>query len=633
MDWYNKNIYKVANSLIQSLGIKPQTEDFSNVQRYEKQLKQDGSWQKILQTKKQKGLEEAIQLLRGKIDDYSISLDTKKPDVDVSDSSYVSHVGRTSTGGDWYKFDAGYVFPVPDEESIRESTREDIDEDEIREEAYEEMVSEIKQELHKKMTDIYNSPRPPKEQTLFGEEKSEEERAIEKKINELDSLIKSIDNMDEEEFKEFKELDQEHKGSIFFDFDDELREKINQKIEDKIEEQVNYYENIVNHGAKQLNQIACGGNWCISQYGEYAQDYVREGNSFLILRRNGDPRVAIRLQSSDFSDIIEVRFPSNSNANAEPLDFVDLQEVPYLDLDEVFKAIQDLELDDVIDILSEVDEKEDQFSARKIENSGLIQNILLQIEREEDISKVLDIYSEVMNEHSVGFLSKNMFETIKEMIKEDIYGLEHLVDATIEAHEDGRNEVVEKYKELAQNIDEETINTYITGLEILGVDDETYKTTKALNILFPNLQLPQSLQYSWDDIVNTVLNSDTQSSSKAFHFLVQYDYPDIGNVRQQIAQIKANKLYNELQNAQKSDPEYFSKADSLKARNKIKLYNLYDVATADYFINYFNQLFNQLLLNQNLSQTQSTEVNPSYNYNYNPELSNTPNAPSEQALN
>lgn len=107
-NWY-KPLYKIANALAKSLGLTPQSELFSLIQKYEKNLKSDGSWQKIVNTRKKAGQEMALQLLQETLSGY----EQGRVNDPLLQDPKVKYLGKSKTGGDWY-----HLPPLP-EKTVR----------------------------------------------------------------------------------------------------------------------------------------------------------------------------------------------------------------------------------------------------------------------------------------------------------------------------------------------------------------------------------------------------------------------------------------------------------------------------------------------------------------------------------
>lgn len=247
-NWYN--IIKEANSLANSLSISPYSNLYKDIQKYEKNLKSDGHWQKILDIKRQRNKLAAERMLEEIIEGYK----AERVNDSLLEGGDIEHVKSTPTGGEWY--------------------------------------------------------------LLEGNE-------------------------------DFKNIDNEE--------DVPLSKLFVQKV-------------------KSLQELACGGGWCISQEGRHQATYLKQGYSFLVLRRHKKPRLAIAFhKNGGFNNneefIGEVQGIGNELDKINSLDALDLMEVPLIDdISLIFEAIDNQEIqklkedgyheDDIsVDSLSIIEEK------------------------------------------------------------------------------------------------------------------------------------------------------------------------------------------------------------------------------------------------------------------------------------
>jgi len=71
---------------------------YKEIQRYEKQLKQDGKWNEILERRKKYGPEPARAALRQTIEEYKgMGLNDTFRSHEI-----IQYLGKSKTGGDWY---------------------------------------------------------------------------------------------------------------------------------------------------------------------------------------------------------------------------------------------------------------------------------------------------------------------------------------------------------------------------------------------------------------------------------------------------------------------------------------------------------------------------------------------------
>lgn len=349
-NWYGK-FEKQANSLSKSLGLSPTDDIYRSVQSFEKQLKDRGDWQKILSVRKSQGVEQAMQLLNETIKGY-----IAEPEVTCVN---VTFEGKSTTGGEWYSFGGHYDFYDLAEEGssyAREEWLEYNKEDELKEklnkkikeeaEGYFEtmFISEFRPQIKKleeqKMKSLLVHMRGESQLHFPFYNKEETKQSISNKydklinekhklIDDIKDKIQSLDAEDPEGVKEFflNTFDEE------IDLD-ELEEDISNEIWEEYTEILR--DEVISLEEEYSSNITSGGGWCVSQPSRDFEIYLSGGDEFLILRRDGKPRVAIRSQGGQ---IYEVQGISNSFSNLEGLDFIDLMNAPYFDVDTIMEGI------------------------------------------------------------------------------------------------------------------------------------------------------------------------------------------------------------------------------------------------------------------------------------------------------
>jgi len=342
--------YKQANGLANSLGIGPGEDTYKELQSFEKTLKERGDWQKILSVRKKSGQEEAKTLLLQTLQGYK-----DEPEVNCVN---VSFEGKTSTGGEWYSFgDHQDFYELNDtyggdenksemlnheEDKIYAIIQDDIDQ--LGERLIEQKVGSLIAKLEKRKNSILERFNVADGRQLAFPFYNAKEKTLKK----YDSLISETSEKVSVLREGLKELTIEYgnEDEVESWFEDNLDEDIS--IEDMKEEAGDsiwegYIEALQNevgeHQSNYSKNVTSGGSWCISQPSSHFEGYLAEGNNFLILRRNGQPRIAIR--SGDGYGIAEVQGTSNNADNITGLDFIDLLNTPYFDWDEIMQGILD----------------------------------------------------------------------------------------------------------------------------------------------------------------------------------------------------------------------------------------------------------------------------------------------------
>lgn len=355
-NWYIKTI-KTANALAQSLGISGDSFLFKEIQRFEKELKRKGDWMSILKTKKTKGQDVAIKKLRNTINGYQ--LDTEKNPIEVP-SHKVTHLKRTATGGDWYEFDNSYLDGIKEEdfedwasnheEYIESSYIEWLgDSAEIQthlELHYEGVMSRLDMNMKnylgmsqskeersgQERMPFYESPQLIRIKRRYERLKKEEEDRLADAIKDAESAS-SVDDLvyvyeeymgedlAEDYVSEIKNGIHRH-AEMLWESEEAYRES---QQEEKLKEQMSDYF-----------KLTCGAGWCISQPGDHLEEYLKEGYSFLVLRRNKEARMAIRFEGSD---IEEVQGISNDLDNISDLDILDLLECPKFNTEQIMDGL------------------------------------------------------------------------------------------------------------------------------------------------------------------------------------------------------------------------------------------------------------------------------------------------------
>jgi len=217
--------YKQSNSLAKSLGIKTYDDIYKEIQRYEKQLKQDGKWNEILERRKKYGPEPARAVLRQTIEEYKgMGLNDTFRSHEI-----IEYLGKSKTGGDWYEIPA------------------------LR--------------------------------------------------------------------------DRDNKSA------DSLRK--------------------IQMWAKAVNELYCGGGWCISQEGPATLNKIKSGQSFMVLRRDKKPTIAITYYEGGGID--EVKGTHNQFENISGLDVIDLKHAPKFSFSEIIRNMQSVQEEEAINMGDNLD--------------------------------------------------------------------------------------------------------------------------------------------------------------------------------------------------------------------------------------------------------------------------------------
>jgi len=395
--------YKQSNVLAQSLGISADLPVYKEIQRFEKLMKEDGSWQKIKQIKKQKGRDVATKALYDQLDEYRMDPELYPPDVDTSKMNLVYYEGRSNTGGDWYSFgdsqdyyelsEGGsesideYLFYDDNSrynEKMTELLRDMLDNyvwekfTNIKtklEEGLESIQSRLKEhageQMHFEFHDLESQLIPIKKKYEKRLTKIEDlESKMEEYVNKLE--WKEEDNeLHEWLIKNFGDVSADTIISDMSGYEEQVKDEIREEYTDGLREQLD------RDVEEQYHKITCGGHWCISPGGGHLGEFISQGDSFLILRRDGDPRVAIRYTEGGM--VAEVQGVQNKISNIDARDVIDLLDVPMLEADEVLGGLMEATgthdpkemKDDLKEILAEMEDEElTAPMIRELEGSG-----------------------------------------------------------------------------------------------------------------------------------------------------------------------------------------------------------------------------------------------------------------------
>ena len=343
-NWYGK-FEKQANALAKSLGLTPADQVFKDIQSFESKLKERGDWQKILNTKKKEGKEAAHELLLQIVKDYK-----NEPEVNCVN---VTFEGKSNTGGEWYSFGHHYEFYDLNDDWGGDQRKEMLSQEDdkvyeiaqkaLKEEAEWLLEQKIESGIAKlekrrdKLVKMYDAKdgRQLSFPYFDARDKIVEkyQGLIKKKLELADKIRKDIEKLDIDEEEETEEW-----FLTVFDYEveiknikDEAGDEIWSEYTDGLKDQIGEIQE------EYSKNVTGGGSWCISQPSGHFETYLANGDDFLILRRNGEPRVAIR--SNEGYGIYETQGIANNPDNIDGLDFIDLLNAPYFDVDEVMNGI------------------------------------------------------------------------------------------------------------------------------------------------------------------------------------------------------------------------------------------------------------------------------------------------------
>lgn len=362
--------YKQSNMLARLLDVPGQSVLFSNIQKFEKQLKKDGHWAKAKEINKNRGKEKAISYLTKVFEDYSMNTEIFPPDVDTKDTQ-IKYKGRTKTGGDWYWFGDHYEFM-----DIENGYEEDYFEESsflyksFAERVKNSFANKIEEHLEWKKNTIINKLNEGlseikkrlsaigKNQLTFDFHDQEDqlyvigkkyEKRIEKTKNFTEKLKKEInkgiEKVDIDSFSNVKDFLSEKIGDIeTLNIINDVEDEKNSIKEDLWKSHTESLKTDLDTLEEEYTKVTCGGHWCISQPGDHLGQFISMGDTFLILRRDGDPRVAIRMNQD--GEIIEVQGVYNNFNNLNAKDVIDLLDVPGIDSGEILDTMAKILLKD-----------------------------------------------------------------------------------------------------------------------------------------------------------------------------------------------------------------------------------------------------------------------------------------------
>lgn len=438
-NWYSKNLYKEANALARSLSLDSSDEYFKLIQKNEQQLKSDGSWHKIMNTRRKEGREAAIDLLGDILGSYVMDLE-KNPPQKVHHN--IRHIGRSFTGGDWFLFDNPGDLKNPESHNVYETEEYE----EAHQEAYSEIVEEYKEFVDNKIQEKKDEietmiERLNEDKNIYSEEeyhkKLEEYRLEMKKIKGIES---DLDNS----YAGPEEIDE---ALVQLGYDSEnIQEMIDERAYQTAEENASYGDF---YGARDaLETITCSGHWCISPGGMHINDFIEEGNNALVLRKDGKPRCAIAFD--DDGDIDQIQGVNNKFYNLDIYDILDIMNCPYFDQDNILEAFEeqgdnfDKETLEAIMSISDDEIKRNKNLLKALEHAKPIVEKIIDFDFEEGrpseaIETILEVLGDPNNEQKL-----TVYNTILSIAKEKMkshaledpeYFMEDLLDYYDDAYD------------------------------------------------------------------------------------------------------------------------------------------------------------------------------------------------------
>ncbi len=393
------NFFKIANRIADSLGIVPvqisteqnqlyakyksqgKTQDsrlFNLLNKYQKQLKIDGNWNKILAQKKLNGKQSAINLATGILNNYVVDL--KITPQQIPSQNNISLKSRTITGGQWYYINNGCYYPQQNQDEERRQARNDIDDDQCKQQAQ-------KQEKAKRL--------------------AHSAYVIDKKLNGTQFTKQQRLLMIQQHF------DQTEQDSDWVN--DRMTQIIDQRLDQVISSNNQSKQQQINSVVQQVAKVASGGGWCISTQSSHLKGMVRRGNTFLILRRDGQARVTIRFESDSGDDNIQqVQGRNNSNNKIDGYDALDMLHIPFrIDPDSLENFVQKVyllgkiaqDVDEKTLIIHNLDQIQDLFKSvgftlQDIDQNTYLFDFLSQIKIKQIINKIAsqDIDIQMLND-------------------------------------------------------------------------------------------------------------------------------------------------------------------------------------------------------------------------------------------
>ena len=338
-NWYNNKFIKQANQLAQLLGLDVNSAMYKLIQKYEQQLKKDGNWLNVKGVRKEHGNKEAISFLKDVFSDYTIDTNVTPPE---KTSRGILHRGRTPTGGDWFLYrNPGGLDELFNK--LDDSSYEDTYYENARSEASDEVMEEYKEfaqgQIDEKLSEIEES-RSRVESNI--ENMTEEE--YETKIEELDDDETEYSSLDQDLAGNFLDADALSAILDALGHHEDIESLINDKATEKWQEHKDEISSEIESERDELLSITCGGGWCVSQESEHTDEHLSQDHSFLVLRRNGNPRLAI-VFDDDYNQIVETRGINNSLESLTPLDIIDIHYSPMFDFEDIFDSLAENEGD------------------------------------------------------------------------------------------------------------------------------------------------------------------------------------------------------------------------------------------------------------------------------------------------
>ena len=284
------NWYKQSNSLARSLGIEWDDPEFAKIQKYERKLKEDGFWQKLLDMRKGKSDGRRSNRLTVKLELNEILDQYEAEDIGrgLNKNKYVEFLGKTSSGNEWW---------------------------------------------HMPQRTMHDPAVP------------------------LEELQKTV------------------------------------------------------------NDLFCGGNWCISQPSDTTKSLVNGNKGFNVLRRGGSPRVALVYQDSG---LYEVRAIANNIDNLDAIDILDLRDNPMFSFEQIKKNMEEVHNQDLAEDLGNDEEQYDEYriNIEEVFQEKFMEATDSMIENSPRVKHAVEIFAEGMKNKILGSIDNaNTYYALKRIAK------------------------------------------------------------------------------------------------------------------------------------------------------------------------------------------------------------------------
>lgn len=512
-NWYT--IIKQANALAKSLGLPGGSHLYKEIQKYEKQLKEDGSWQKVKNIRKKDGVEAAINILNKIFNQYR----------QQETVGNILHMKHTPTGGDWYFYENSLK---EKKDEIRAINHNSFFETERYEELYNEHSEKIIEEYKEFAQDI-----------------------VDNKLNEVNDLRYELkedkDNLDEETFahklsgydieeEELQEIDRELDkvnaedltellGRLGYE-DEAIEDRISDAVYEQVYDEQQEIEKEIDQEEKELLSLTCGGQWCVSQPGENLRNYIEDGTDFLVLRRGNNPRMAIAFDS-ETNTIHEVQGVANEISNINSLDILDLMYIPIYDLDEILEYFEmnDKNAEDLLfskllelpndaiqmnsDIYNAINRAIPEFSDYLIKDVKSMRN---------PVQGLIDTFEDMRIEDKNDIIFDMMTDYISENIKYIFSDDEDFIFNIIDSYSNDYKELMQK---LFSKVDHETLDAYFNWyMQNPQEHEDIHYVSEVLSNIFGDELVSKYLE----KIKNPYYNFASLESEDIINFILQGEY-------------------------------------------------------------------------------------------------------------